>query len=54
MKSAIRVGSHVTVKWGSEQDSGTITNCRREKTDYILGIKREPGKDGDQGQIDEG
>ncbi len=31
MKNAIRVGSHVTVKWGSEQDSGTVTNCRREK-----------------------
>jgi hypothetical protein len=54
MKSAIRVGSHVTVKWGSEQDSGTITNCRREKADYVLGIQREPGKDSDQGQIDGG
>jgi hypothetical protein len=44
MKNAIRVGSHVTVKWGSDQDSGTVTNCRREKTDYILGIKRDPGE----------
>jgi hypothetical protein len=48
MKDAIRVGSHVTVKWGSEQDSGTVTNCRREKVDYVIGIQREAGKDSDQ------
>ena len=41
IKSAIRVGSHVTVKWGSEQISGIVTNCRREKSDYVLGIQRE-------------
>jgi hypothetical protein len=46
MKNEIRVGSHVTVKWGSEQVSGTITNCRREKAHYIIGIKRDPD-DGD-------
>jgi hypothetical protein len=45
MKNAIRTGSHVTVKWGSEQDSGTVTNCRREKADYILGIRREAAED---------
>lgn len=50
MKSAIRVGSHVTVKWGSEQNSGTVTNCHREKTDYVIGIQRVPGEDGDQKQ----
>jgi hypothetical protein len=44
MKNAIRVGSHVTVKWGSEQDSGTVTNCRKEKTEYILGIQRDPAE----------
>jgi hypothetical protein len=44
MKNAILVGSHVTVKWGSEQDSGIVTNCRREKLDYILGIQRDPGE----------
>jgi primosomal protein N' len=46
MKNEISVGSHVTVKWGSEQVSGTITNCRREKAHYIIGIKRDPD-DGD-------
>lgn len=41
IKNAIRVGSHVTVKWGSEQDSGTVTNCRRENADYVIGVKRD-------------
>ena len=50
MKNAIRIGSHVTVKWGSEQDSGTVTNCRRDKSDYILGIQREAGEDSIQKQ----
>jgi hypothetical protein len=47
MKNAIRVGSHVTVKWGSEQDSGIVTNCRRDRADYVLGIQRVPGEDRD-------
>lgn len=41
MKDAIRVGSHITVKWGSEQVSGTVTNCRPERAEYILGVKRD-------------
>ena len=45
MKNAIRAGSHVTIKWGSEQVSGTVTNCRREKVEYVLGMKRDPDKD---------
>jgi PilZ domain-containing protein len=45
VKNAIRVGSHVTIKWGSEQVSGTVTNCRREKFEYVLGMKREPDPD---------
>jgi hypothetical protein len=48
MKNAIRVGSHVTVKWGSEQDSGTVTNCRREKADFVLGIQRATDEDSHQ------
>ena len=48
MKNAIRVGSHVTVKWGSEQDSGTVTNCRREKADYVIGVKRDADEGGDR------
>ena len=41
MKNAIRIGSHITIKWGSEQVSGTVTNCRREKNVYVLGVKRD-------------
>jgi hypothetical protein len=41
LKNPIRVGSQISVKWGSEQASGTVTNCRREKGDYIIGVKRE-------------
>jgi hypothetical protein len=44
IKNAIRVGSHVTVKWGSEQDSGIVTNCRCEKEDYVLAIQRATGE----------
>ena len=48
MKNAIRVGTHVTIKWGSEQVSGTVTNCRREKVEYVLGMKRDPDKDNEE------
>lgn len=44
MNNAIRVGSHVTIKWGSEQVSGTVTNCRPEKEEYVLGVLRNGGK----------
>jgi hypothetical protein len=45
MKNEIRVGTHVTIKWGNEQVSGIVTNCRREKSEYVLGMKREPDPD---------
>ncbi len=41
MSAAIGDGSHVTVKWGNEHVSGTATNCRRDKTQYVIGIKRD-------------
>jgi hypothetical protein len=47
MKNAIRVGSHVTIKWGNEQDSGTVANCRRERSEYVLGVQRDAGGGGD-------
>jgi hypothetical protein len=43
MKESIPVRTHITVKWGNEQVSGTVTNCRRQKVDYLLGVKREIG-----------
>ena len=48
MKNAIRVGSHVTVKCVSEQDSGSVTNCRKEKAEYVLGIQRDAGENRDR------
>ena len=41
IKNPIGVGIHVTVRWGSEQVSGTVTNCRRDRGDYVMGVKRE-------------
>jgi hypothetical protein len=40
MEVPIGVGSHLTIKWGNEQISGSITNCRLEKANYVLGVKR--------------
>jgi hypothetical protein len=48
IKNPMRVGSHVTVKWGSKQVSGTIANCRREKEHYIIGVKRDAVEEGDR------
>lgn len=48
LKDPILVGSHITVKWGSEQLSGTVTNSRREKTDYVLGVRRDSGGSDDR------
>jgi len=44
IRNPIRVGSHITIKWGSEQFSGTVTNCRREKVEYVLGVQRNTGQ----------
>jgi hypothetical protein len=41
IKYPIQVGSKITIKWASQQVSGTVTNCRREKADYIIGVKRD-------------
>lgn len=36
-------GTHVTVRWGTEQVQGVVTNCRWQKDHYIVGVKREIG-----------
>jgi hypothetical protein len=41
LKESIRIGAHITVKRGSEQISGVVAYCRREKSEYVLGVKRE-------------
>jgi hypothetical protein len=42
MKEPVPAGAHVTVKRGSEQVSGTVTHCRRDKAYFVIGVKREP------------
>jgi hypothetical protein len=42
MKNAIQSGSHVTVKSGTLQYSGTVKNCRRDKGTFITGVKLDP------------
>jgi hypothetical protein len=41
MHESIPVGTHVTVKRGSEQLSGVVTYCRRDKAHFLVGVKRE-------------
>jgi hypothetical protein len=48
MKDPIGDGSHITIKWGNEQVSGTVTNCRREKAEYVIGVKRDAGEGRDR------
>jgi hypothetical protein len=40
MNNAIRASSHVTIKWGDQEISGSVTNCRRDKTQYVVAVKR--------------
>jgi PilZ domain len=47
MKNSISLGSHITIKSGTIQYSGIVTNCRRDKGGFIIGVKldtrEEPG-----------
>jgi PilZ domain len=42
MRMPIKVGAILTIKWGSEQFSGTITNCRPDRQEYVVGVQRDP------------
>jgi hypothetical protein len=44
LKDAIGIGTHITVKRGSDQVSGTVANCRFENGQYVVGVKRNDGK----------
>jgi hypothetical protein len=39
MNSPISVASHVAIKSGTLKYSGIVTNCRREKAGYVIGVK---------------
>ena len=41
MNVRIEIGAHVTVKSGTRQISGIVTNCRREKAEFVIGVKLE-------------
>ncbi|HTZ82302.1 MAG TPA: hypothetical protein VMB66_03875 [Candidatus Acidoferrales bacterium] len=43
LKSAIQIGSQLTVKWHREQFSAIARNCRRDGREFLLGVHREPG-----------
>lgn len=43
LKESIPDGTHVTIKRGSEQISGAVAYCRRDKAHYVAGVKRDPG-----------
>ena len=38
MKNPVAAASHVTIKSGTLQISGIVTNCRREKTEFVIGV----------------
>jgi hypothetical protein len=39
MKSSISLGSHITIKSGTLQYSGIVTNSRRDQNGFMVGIK---------------
>jgi len=44
LKTAITIGSRLTVKWHREQFSAVARNCRRDGREFLLGVRRDaPG-----------
>jgi hypothetical protein len=41
IKEPISVGSKLILQWGIEQISGTVTYCRRDGKEYVLGVQRD-------------
>jgi len=42
MKTSISLGSHITIKSGTLQYLGIVTNCRRDKGGFMVGIQLDP------------
>ena len=38
-KNSISLGTHITIKSGSLQYSGIVTNTRRDKGGFMIGVK---------------
>ncbi len=48
MKDKIEIAAHITIKSGTLQISGMVTNCRREKSGFIVGVKLDEREGSDQ------
>jgi hypothetical protein len=48
MKDKIEIAAHITIKSGTLQISGMVTNCRREKNGFIVGVKLDERDGRDQ------
>lgn len=48
VKTPLRVGSKLTVKWHREQFSGAVRNCRSDEKGFLLGILRDQPRGGMQ------
>lgn len=44
MKNAIEIASHVTIKSGTLQISGIVTNCRRQRIEFVVGVRLNEGE----------
>jgi hypothetical protein len=44
MRNSIEVASHVTIKSGTLQISGIVTNCRRQKIEFVVGVRLNEGE----------
>ena len=45
MKNTISLGSHITIKSGTIQYSGIVTNYRHDKDGYMIGVKLDRCED---------
>ena len=43
VKTPIKVGSNLTIRWHREQFSGVARNCRSDGREFLLGIQRDTG-----------
>ena len=41
LKSPVRLGARLTVKWHREQFSAIARNCRRDGVEFLLGVRRD-------------
>lgn len=46
LKNRIEIASHVTIKSNTLQISGIVTNCRRQKAEFVIGVRLEDREGG--------